>query len=41
MTVTTLTDEEKAGFAEAISDWKAGMIDQFGEYACSAFGIHK
>lgn len=41
MTITTLTDEEKAGFADAISDWKAGMIDQFGEYACSAFGIHK
>jgi len=41
MTITTLTDEEKAAFAEAISDWKAGMIDQFGEYACGAFGIHK
>lgn len=41
MTITYLTDEQKAAFAEAISDWKAGMIDRFGEYACSAFGITK
>ncbi len=41
MTVTYLTDEQKAAFAEAISEWKAGMIDRFGEYACSAFGIMK
>ena len=41
MTVTYLTDEQKAAFAEAISEWKAGMIDRFGEYACSAFGITK
>ena len=41
MTVTYLTDEQKAAFAEAISGWKAGMIDRFGEHACSAFGITK
>ena len=41
MTITYLTDEQKADFAEAISEWKAGMIDRFGEYACSAFGITK
>ena len=41
MTITYLTDEQKAQFAEAISEWKAGMIDRFGEYACSAFGITK
>ena len=41
MTITYLNDEQKAAFAEAISDWKAGMIDRFGEYACSAFGITK
>ena len=41
MTITYLTDEQKTDFADAISDWKAGMIDRFGEYACSAFGITK
>lgn len=41
MTITYLNDEQKAAFAEAISEWKAGMIDRFGEYACSAFGIAK
>ena len=41
MTITYLNDEQKAVFAEAISEWKAGMIDRFGEYACSAFGITK
>ena len=41
MTITYLTDEQKAAFAEAISEWKAGMIDRFGEHACSAFGITK
>ena len=41
MTITYLNEEQKAAFAEAISDWKAGMIDRFGEYACSAFGISK
>jgi len=41
MVVTYLNDEQKAAFAEAISEWKAGMIDRFGEYACSAFGITK
>ena len=41
MTITFLNDEQKAAFAEAISEWKAGMIDRFGEYACSAYGITK
>ena len=41
MTITDLTDEQKAAFAEAIADWKAGMIDRFGEDACAAFGITK
>ena len=41
MTITYLTDEQKAAFAEAIADWKAGMIDRFGEDACAAFGITK
>ena len=41
MTITYLTDEQSAAFAEAISDWKNGMIDQFGEYACGCFGITK
>ena len=41
MEITYLNDEQKAAFAEAISDWKGGMIDRFGEYACSAFGITK
>ena len=41
MTITYLNDEQKAAFAEAISEWKAGMIDRFGEHACSAFGITK
>ena len=41
MTITYLTDEQKAAFADAIAEWKAGMIDRFGEHACSAFGITK
>ena len=41
MEITYLNDEQKAAFAEAISDWKGGMIERFGEYACSAFGITK
>ena len=41
MTITYLTDEQKAAFAETIADWKAGMIDRFGEDACAAFGITK
>ena len=41
MEITYLTDEQKAAFADAIADWKAGMIDRFGEDACGAFGITK
>ena len=41
MIITYLTDEQKAVFAEAISEWKASMIDRFGEEACAAFGITK
>ena len=41
MEITYLTDEQNAALAEAIADWKAAMIDQFGEYACSCFGITK
>ena len=41
MQITYLNDEQKAAFAEAISEWKGGMIERFGEYACSAFGITK
>ena len=41
MTITYLTDEQKAVFAESIADWKADMIDHFGEEACGAFGITK
>ena len=41
MEITYLTDEQKAVFADAIADWKAGMIDRFGEDACAAFGITK
>ena len=41
MTITYLTDEQKAAFADAIAEWKSGMIDRFGEHACSAFGITK
>lgn len=41
MEITYLNDEQKAAFAAAISDWKGGMIERFGEYACSAFGITK
>ena len=41
MEITYLTDEQKAAFADAIADWKAGMIDRFGEDACAAFGITK
>ncbi|MDO5112083.1 MAG: DctP family TRAP transporter solute-binding subunit [Clostridia bacterium] len=39
MTVTYLTEEEKAAFADAIAAWKAGIIQQFGADACGAFGI--
>ena len=41
MTITYLTDEQKAAFADAIAEWKSGMIDRFGEYACGSFGITK
>ena len=41
MEVTYLTEAENAAFGEAIADWKSGMIDQFGEYACGCFGIEK
>ena len=41
MTITYLTDEQKADFADAIADWKADMIDSFGKEACDAFGITK
>ena len=41
MEITYLTDEQKAVFADAIAEWKAGMIDRFGEDACAAFGITK
>ena len=41
MTITYLTDEQKAEFASAIAEWKSGMIDKFGESACAAFGITK
>ncbi len=41
MEITYLNDEQKAAFAAAISDWKGGMIERFGEHACSAFGITK
>lgn len=39
MVITQLTDEEKQAFSDAIADWKAGIIAQFGESACSAFNI--
>ena len=41
MEITYLTDEQKAEFADAIAEWKAGMIDRFGEDACGVFGITK
>ena len=41
MEITYLTDEQKAEFADAIAEWKAGMIDRFGADACGAFGITK
>ena len=41
MEVTYLTEAENAAFGEAIADWKSGMIDKFGEYACGCFGIEK
>ena len=41
MTITYLTDEQKAVFAAYIAEWKIGMIDRFGEDACAAFGITK
>lgn len=39
MTITYLTDEQKAVFNEAIADFKAEMIENFGKDACDAFGI--
>ena len=39
MTVTYLTDEEKAAFEEAVADFKQEMFDYFGEEACASFGI--
>ena len=39
MTITYLTEEEQAAFDEAISDFKAEMIEYFGTDACAAFGI--
>lgn len=39
MTITRLTDEERAAFADAIADWKQEMFDYFGEDACKAFGL--
>lgn len=39
MTITYLTDEQKAVFNDAIADFKAEMIERFGEKACKAFGI--
>ncbi|MCD8334384.1 MAG: DctP family TRAP transporter solute-binding subunit [Clostridiales bacterium] len=41
MTITYLTEEEKAVFEDAIADWKDSMIDYFGEDACAAFNITK
>ena len=41
MEITYLTEAENAAFGEAIADWKSGMIDKFGEYACGCFGIEK
>ena len=37
--ITYLTDEQKAAFANAISEWKGSMIERFGTEACDAFGI--
>ena len=39
MEITYLTDEQKAAFADAISEWKGSMIERFGTEACNAFGI--
>ncbi len=39
MTITNLTEEERAAFAEAIADWKQEMFEYFGEDACKAFGM--
>ncbi len=39
MTITYLTDDEKAVFEDAIADWKQSMIEYFGEDACAAFNI--
>ena len=39
MTITYLTDEEQAAFDEAIADFKAEMIEYFGQDACAAFNI--
>jgi len=41
MEITYLTDEEKQAFMDVIRDWRAGIIDTFGEEACSYFGITK
>ena len=41
MEITYLTDEQKAAFADAISEWKGSMIERFGTEACDAFGITK
>lgn len=39
MTITQLTDDERADFATAIADWKKEMFAYFGEDACAAFGM--
>ena len=39
MTITYLTQQEQAAFAGAIADWKDGIISDFGQEACRAFGI--
>lgn len=39
MTITYLTEEELNAFKAAISDWRDGIIADFGQEACEAFGI--
>ena len=39
MTITYLTGEELAAFEDAIAEWKAGIMADFGPEACQAFGI--
>lgn len=39
MTITYLTKEEQSAFDETIAGWKSGIIADFGEEACGAFGI--